>query len=189
MAGTAAWCLGDEKLAIKYWRKGTKAVYAVGGANTRTELLLYAASLMNPATFPVESAEQFLIKKADHWRVKNWPGPIAQFILGTASEQEARQEVVDREGDIAEPNPKSWQFDFYKLLTSDASDGGALESGLQNLVNVKGSEYLAGIRFFTSSVLKSSTSHDTGCRNDGYSWRDITFTPKSPSVATAGILV
>ena len=148
MAGTAAWCLGDEKLAIKYWRDGTDAKYAIAGANTRTELLLYAASLMKPATFPVESAEQLLINKAGHWRVKNWPGPIAQFILGTASEQEVRQKAVDREGDTAEPNPKSWQFNFYKLLTADASDGRALESGLQNLVNVNGSEYLAGIKFF-----------------------------------------
>jgi hypothetical protein len=151
MAGAAAWCLGDEKLAVKYWRNGTTAKYAVAGANTRTELLLYAASLLSPATFPTESAQQLLIKKAGQWRVKNWPGPIAQFILGTASEEEARQKVVDREGDAAEPNPMSWQFDFYKLLTTSASAGNemhALESGLQDLANVKGSEYLAGIKFF-----------------------------------------
>ncbi len=151
MAGAAAWCLGDEKLAIKYWRNGTTAGYAVAGANARTELLLYAASQLNPVTFPVESAEQLLIKKANHWRVKNWPGPIAQYILGIASEQEARQKAVDREGDLAEPNPMSWQFDFYKLLATAASaekEMRVLESGLQNLVNVKGSEYLAGMKFF-----------------------------------------
>jgi tetratricopeptide (TPR) repeat protein len=151
MAGAAAWCLGDEKLAIKYWRDGTTAKYAVGGASTRIELLLYAASLLNPSAFPVGSAKQLLIKKADHWRVKNWPGPIAQYILGIASEQEVRQKAVDRESDPAELNPKSWQFDFYKLLTTAASTGKeirALEIGLQNLVNVKRSEYLAGIKFF-----------------------------------------
>ena len=52
----------------------------------------------------------------------------------------------------------SWQFDFYKLLTTAASAGEemrALESGLQNLVNVK--------RSFTSSVLKSSIWHSTRC--------------------------
>jgi tetratricopeptide (TPR) repeat protein len=27
MAGAAAWCLGDEKLAVKYWRKGTTPGY------------------------------------------------------------------------------------------------------------------------------------------------------------------
>jgi hypothetical protein len=151
MAGAAAWCLGEEKLAIKYWRNGTTADYAIAGSNTRTELLLYAASLLDPAAFPVESAEQLLIKNATHWRVKNWPGPIAQYILGIASEQEVRQKAVDREGDPAEPNPMSWQFDFYKLLTTAVSAGkemSALESGLQNLVSVKGSEYLAGIKFF-----------------------------------------
>ena len=152
MAGAAAWCLGDEKLAINYWRKGTTAGYAGAGANTRTELLLYAASLLNPATFRVESVEQLLIKKARHWRVKNWPGPIAQYILGIASEQEARQKAVDRVGELAAPNPMSWQFNFYKLLTTTASaekEMRVLESGLQNLVNVKGSEYLAGIKFFS----------------------------------------
>jgi tetratricopeptide (TPR) repeat protein len=50
MAGAAAWCLGDEKLAIEYWRNGTTAKYAVAGANTRGELLLYVASLLSPGT-------------------------------------------------------------------------------------------------------------------------------------------
>ncbi len=151
MAGAAAWCLGDEKLAIKYWRSGTTAKYAVAGANTRTELLLYVASPMNPATFPVESAQQLLNKKVSHWRVKNWPGPLAHYILGIASEQEIRQKAVDREGDPAEPNPKSWQLDFYKLLTTAAPDGEemrALEGGLQDLLNAKGSGYLTGQKFF-----------------------------------------
>jgi hypothetical protein len=96
---------GGEKLAIEYWRKGTTAKYAVAGANTRTELLLYVASLLSPGTFPVDSAQQLLITKASHWRVKNWPGPIAQYILGTAFEQEVRQKAVFRKGDPAEPNP------------------------------------------------------------------------------------
>lgn len=151
MAGAAAWCLGDQKLAIEYWRNGTTAAYAVGGANARTELLLYAASLLSPATFPAELAEQLLITKASHWRVKNWPGPISQYVLGIASEQQVRQKAVYRVGDAAEPNPMSWQFDFYKLLATAASAGKemrALESGLQDLVNVKGSEYLAGLKFF-----------------------------------------
>jgi hypothetical protein len=151
MAGAAAWCLGEEKLAVNYWRNGTTAKYAVAGANTRTELLLYAASLLSPAVFATESAEHLLIKKAGQWRVKNWPGPIAQYILGTASEQEVRQKAVERKGDPVGPNPMSWQFDFYKLLTTTASadrDMGALESSLQKLVAVMGSEYVVGLKFF-----------------------------------------
>lgn len=151
MAGAAAWCLGDEQSAIKYWRKGTSVRYAVAGANTRTELLLYASSLLNPAILALESAKQLLIKKAGHWRVKNWPGPIAQYILGQASEKDVRQKAVEGAGDPAAPNPKSWQFDFYKLLTTTASAGKdmhALESGLQTLITVNGSEYVAGLKFF-----------------------------------------
>jgi len=149
MAGAAAWCLGDEKLAIEYWRNGTTAKYAIGGANTRTELLLYAASVLKPVTFSTESAEKLLAKQASHWRVKNWPGPIAQYILGTASEQEVRQKAVVRNGDAAQPNPKSWQFDFYKLLKIAAStEVDALESEFHNLLNIKASEHLAGIKLF-----------------------------------------
>ena len=151
MAGAAAWCLGEERLAVNYWRNGTTAKYADAGANTRTELLLYAASILNPAIFPTESAQHLLAEKADQWRVKNWPGPIAQYILGTASEQEVRQKAVERKDDPVGPNPMSWKFDFYKLLTTASSgrkDMGALESGLQNLVDVHGSEYVAGLKFF-----------------------------------------
>jgi tetratricopeptide (TPR) repeat protein len=140
MAGAAAWCLGDEKRAIKYWRNGTSAKYAIGGANTRTELLLYAASVLKPSTFSTESTEKLLA---------NWPGPIAQYILGTASEQEVRQKAVFRNSDATQPNPKSWQFDFYKLLKIAAStEVAALESEFHNLLNIKASEYLAGIKLF-----------------------------------------
>lgn len=54
-------------------------------------------------------------------------------------------------GELAEPNQMSWQFDFYKLLKTAVSAENetlALESGLQNLVNVEGSEYLTGIKLF-----------------------------------------
>jgi len=94
MAGSAAWCLGDTKLAIQYWRKGTEAAYAVGGANTRTALLLYFAAIMNPETFSIPAARELLAEKANHWRIKSWPGPIAEFVLGTRSEEAARQEAV-----------------------------------------------------------------------------------------------
>jgi len=151
MAGTAAWCLGDEMAAVKYWRKGTSPGYAVAGANSRTSLLLYAASVLKPDRFSAQAADKLLQQKASHWRVKNWPGPIAQYIIGAASEEEVGPKAVFRNGDPADPNPKSWQFDFYKLLKGCASAANgmhALQSGLPHLLNVKGSEYLAGIKFF-----------------------------------------
>jgi len=155
IAGSAAWCLGDEKSAVAYWRKGTTPGYSVAGANTRTSLLLYAASVRKPGTLATESATKLLAQKTNHWRVKNWPGPIAQFILGTVSEQEVRGKAVFRNGDETQPNPKSWQFDFYRLLKIAASAGtemSALESGFRNLLNVNDTEYLAGRNFFLLST-------------------------------------
>lgn len=151
MAGAAAWCLGDEKSAVSYWQNGTTSGYAVAGANTRTSLLLYAASVLKPDTFPAEAAHKLLREKANHWRVKNWPGPIAQHIVGAASQEEVGPKTAYRNSDPAEPTPHSWQFAFYKLLKSSAASANGirtLESGVQSLLNVKGSEYLAGIKFF-----------------------------------------
>jgi hypothetical protein len=74
MAGAAAWCLEDEKSAVRYWQEGTTAAYAVGGANTRTALLLYVASVLKPDTFSAVAAHNLLRKKANHRRVESWPG-------------------------------------------------------------------------------------------------------------------
>jgi hypothetical protein len=151
MAGAAAWCLGNEKLAVNYWREGTTPAFAVAGANTRTSLLLYAASVLKPETFSREAADELLRERASQWRVENWPGPIAQYIVGTASEEKVRQKAVSRNSDPTDRNPNSWQFHFYKLLKTSvsAADGiQALESGMEHLLNVKGTAYLDGEKFF-----------------------------------------
>lgn len=123
----------------------------MAGANTRTSLLLYAASVLRPDTFPAEAAHKLLREKANHWRVKNWPGPIAPYIVGAASQEEVGLKTAYLNCDPAEPTPHSWQFAFYKLLKSSAASAngmGTLEGEFQSLLNVKGSEYLAGIKFF-----------------------------------------
>jgi tetratricopeptide (TPR) repeat protein len=152
MAGAAAWCLGETKLGIKYWREGTTAGYAVAGANTRTELLLYAASVLKPSSFSAESAEELLLTKVSHWRVKNWPGPIAQYILGAASDEEVQYEALRTHRDLVRPNPNSWLFEFYKLAKIAASADTArvrLENDIRTLLDVEGSEYLAGVKLFS----------------------------------------
>ena len=151
MAGAAAWCLGNEDLAVKYWRKGATPAFAVAGANTRTALLLFAASILTPDGSSAERADNLLRKKVNHWRVRNWPGPIAQYIVGEISEEEVREKAVYRTGDPRDRNPKSWQFSFYKLLENCAAADNriqALESGFKPLLQVKGSEYLEGEKFF-----------------------------------------
>ena len=151
MAGAAAWCLSNEDLAVKYWRKGATPAFAVAGANTRTALLLFALSILTPDGSSAERADNLLRKKVNHWRVRNWPGPIAQYIVGEISEEEVREKAVYRTGDPRDRNPKSWQFSFYKLLKNCAAADNriqALESGFKPLLQVKGSEYLEGEKFF-----------------------------------------
>jgi tetratricopeptide (TPR) repeat protein len=151
MAGTAAWCLGEDEKALEYWRQGTNASYAVGGANTRTALLLYAASLLKPGLFPTELAGKILSGKTTHWRIENWPGPIAQFVLGTLSEREAREKAFYRGNDLPGPNSNSWQLEFYKqlmLVASSVTGTILLRSEFQNLIRIRGSEYLAGLKLF-----------------------------------------
>lgn len=154
MAGAAAWCLGDSKLAIKQWQKGAKSGYAVGGANTRTSLLLYVAAVLNPEAFSIRAAEELLAEKASHWRVKYWPGPVAEFILGTASEEAVREKAVFEGTNMRShknKNPKSWQLDFYKLLKTVAcrnTESRVPDGELEALQNVGGTEYLDGSNFF-----------------------------------------
>jgi hypothetical protein len=153
MAGAAAWCLGDQKQAVKYWRKGTKPRYAVGGANTRTSLLLYAAAVLDSEAFSVRKAEELLKEKVGHWRVKHWAGPLAEFVLGTVTEETAREKAAFESTRMCsyKKNAKSWQLDFYKLLKEFASgnmDVAVLEKKFQNLLSVEGSEYLDGGNFF-----------------------------------------
>jgi lipoprotein NlpI len=151
MAGSAAWCLGDEKLAVKHWRKGLTAGYAIGGANTRIALLLYAVSVLNRDVSSREAAEKLLEQKASHWRVKNWPGPIAQFILGTATEEEVKKQALFRNREPTRQNPMSWQFAFYRLMKAAASGtitNATFEKKIKKLLVVEGSEYLEGENLF-----------------------------------------
>lgn len=144
MAGAAAWCIGDKKQATRHWRAGVTAPATVGGANTRTALLLYAASALEPDTYSTESAKKILKGRVGQWRVRNWPGPIAQFILGTTNENEASQasrHPVHRNFVKA----AIWKFRFYallrQLLASDINST-AFTEGLRELVAVKGSRYI-----------------------------------------------
>lgn len=144
MAGTAAWCTGEKKLATRHWRKGVSAPRTVGGANTRTALLLYAASVLEPGTYSTESAIKILRTRADQWRVRNWPGPIAQLILGKTTEDGARQASRNP---IHRNSLKSaiWKFRFYVLLRQFLScdmNPSAFREELRRLVAVEGSEYI-----------------------------------------------
>lgn len=151
MAGSAAWCLGQAELAIEYWRKGVNPDYAVAGANTRTPLLLFMASVLKPQISSRRVAEDLLAAKSTEWRIKNWPGPIAEFILGKANEETVRRSGGNPRTEGQLMPYQTWQFEFYKLLSAAVAGEmppTALKGTLHTAINVSGSDCLEGLNFF-----------------------------------------
>lgn len=144
MAGAAAWCTGDLKRATRHWRKGVTCPAAVAGSNTRTALLLYAASVLEPNAYSTEAAKKILKSRLAKRRGGYWPGQIAQFLLEADREDEARQASFD-------PNQRNflnvavWTFRFYvllkKMLSRDISPSD-FTGQLHELVALEASGYL-----------------------------------------------
>ena len=120
MAGTASWCLEQSGLALDHWRRGMNTPYAIAGANTRTALLLYTASILAPELLSRETAEQLLVEKSHEWNFKHWPGPIAAFVLGTISQEEAMERgSVRNRGTLGAT--AHWQLKFYGMMRAAAA--------------------------------------------------------------------
>jgi lipoprotein NlpI len=90
MAGAAKWCLGEPDESIRQWREGTQCRYADGAGGVSSRLWLYIASVIKPRLFPRNEAEELLTVCANDRRVKNWPGPVAEYILGRIDENNMR---------------------------------------------------------------------------------------------------
>ena len=151
MAGAAAWCLGQEALALKHWRNGAKAKRGIAGANTRTPLLLYAASILKPDLFSTVDAEELLAKKLARRWITGWPDPIAEFIVGLTTEAQAWEKALDKKNP-ANCNWKSWQLQLFKMLksasSSDSARNPAFQQELARHIAVDHSRYLEGSNFF-----------------------------------------
>lgn len=81
MAGAASWCLGNEALAIEYWRNGTQAKRAIAGENahsssavcsfcSQTRNFLYYRSCGTNGQKIGQSLENRLARR--HRRVHSW---------------------------------------------------------------------------------------------------------------------
>jgi hypothetical protein len=83
MAGAAKWCLCEMEAAVAQWRIGVRCRYADGAGGMGSPLLLFFASVVEPRLFERTEAEKLISKRADNpSRVRNWPGPVGQFVLG-----------------------------------------------------------------------------------------------------------
>jgi len=59
-------------------------------------------------------AEKLLTKKANHHLIQNWPGPLAEFVLGRIDKESLRCKCQG--SDDVETNLNHWLADFYLSL-------------------------------------------------------------------------
>jgi tetratricopeptide (TPR) repeat protein len=116
MAGAASWCSDEIEGAIRYWRQGLGAPYALGGSVVRLPLLFFVASILRPRMFPIEeAAEMMQLRVVNDLRIKNWPGPLAKFVLGLLDETALNE--ISRQSNTRDVLPyRCWQVDFYKAV-------------------------------------------------------------------------
>ena len=110
-AGVAKLCLGELDAAVDEWRMGLSCEYADSAGGARLPLLLFVVSILKPEVIGRTDAEKLLADRADDRRVRNWPGPVVQFVLGRIDETAFRAACVGiNEGDTLLRN---WRADFY----------------------------------------------------------------------------
>ncbi|MHB1044152.1 MAG: hypothetical protein ACYC0Q_15125 [Eubacteriales bacterium] len=94
MIGVTLWLKGKEQEAADVWNRlvqdhlADKIEYSdrAGGVESGN-LLWYAASFEKFRNYR-KQAEKLLKKKSKHERIKYWPGPVAQYLLGNMSEDD-----------------------------------------------------------------------------------------------------
>ena len=112
MAGASKWCVGEFDEAVRLWAAGTKAAFQdTAGLGITLPLLLFFASVKEPATFERQAAEKLLMGKTTDSRIRIWPGPIASWMLGQISEVEfrGRRDGEDEAGIL----DRRWLAEFY----------------------------------------------------------------------------
>ena len=111
MAGVAKWCMNEPEESVRQWCSGLNCRYADGAGGVQLPLLLFDASVFKPEVYPRAEAEKLLTVRANDRRVKNWPGPVAEFLLGRIDEGGLRSKCAGlNEGDTF---MRHWLADFY----------------------------------------------------------------------------
>ena len=141
MAGVAKWCLGEPKDAVTEWRAGLKAKYArASGLGVRMPLLLFFASVIEPEAFDGDLAKELLAEKTKDLRIRNWPGPIAKFVLGQIDESELQKHC--RGTNDEETRDRQWLVEFYRsLIGLKQGTIPAFKNSMRKLTDVNQSEW------------------------------------------------
>jgi len=113
-AGAAEWHLGNPASAIRFWRSGLKAQYAVGcRVCSMTARLLVVASAFEPYLVSKNEAERLLLEATERIEPSRWSGLLGRFILGQIDVSEVKQWTENRDREVKEA--LNWVVDFYSI--------------------------------------------------------------------------
>jgi len=113
LIGVAQWCLDDPIAASESWRLGLDAQYIDMAGGIGSPLLLWVASVLRPNDKLRREAAQILIEKVKDTKVRHWPGPLAQFVLGQIDERVLDERSIERLNRKTSPRTK-WEITFYR---------------------------------------------------------------------------
>lgn len=118
LGGAARWFLGDHRAAVKLWRLGVKAPYAVYGVCLESPLLLVLASILEPGLCDRAEATEMLRKKSSDPRVSAYPGTLAQFVAGTIDLAGLEASAERRAARYAQclQRDRKWKIAFYRAV-------------------------------------------------------------------------
>jgi tetratricopeptide (TPR) repeat protein len=85
-AGVVLWWLRERQQAVSRWREALNASYTDAAGIEVPALLLFTATREEDESLEVDATRR-LKKQARGSRIRCWPGPIAQFLLGEMDEE------------------------------------------------------------------------------------------------------
>lgn len=111
MAGTSFWCLGEQRKAVSSWVDGLSSGYTDAAGGVTLPLLLFYASIVEKRVFAESEARRLLLARVAKPLVANWPGALAEFVLGKINLEETERRYY-RLSDSDELMCR-WQTFFY----------------------------------------------------------------------------
>lgn len=149
MAGVARWCLGERREAVAAWVLGLKAKYAgSAGLGLSMPLLLFFASVITPEMYDIATSRKLMLEKSKDIRIKSWPGPIVQRILGQINDGEFLRHCQGR--DERDLRDNLWQAGFYRsLMQFEASNISDFRESMQKLTDIQQPEWQAEDAFLS----------------------------------------
>lgn len=116
MAGTASWCLRDYENAVTQWRNGLACGYTDAGGGITLPLLLFFASVVRTDSLSQKESRELLSRRLRSSYAGNWPGPLAEFVLGRIGDAEAISKYPRQ--DASDDIISRWRTNFYAAVLS-----------------------------------------------------------------------